>query len=57
MARATTINIVVVIVNDNELALAHMFAKSRNVVGVLRDDRVILSIDESVYYLPRQGKG
>jgi hypothetical protein len=36
----------VVIVNDTELALAHIFAKGSNAVGVLRDDRVILSIDE-----------
>jgi len=57
MARATTINIVVVIVDDSEPAPARMFAKGRSVVEVLRDDRVILSIDESVYYLPRQGKG
>jgi len=53
MARAITINIVVVIVNDSELVLARMFAKGHNAVGVLRDDRVILSIDESVYYLQR----
>ena len=41
------IGIMVVIVNDTELALAHVFAKGSNAVGVLRDDRVIPSIDES----------